>query len=53
MPRLFKSLYFQVLLAIAAFVAMGEPGMTAGVSVDIASGTEVGRVTFPNPNCYN
>jgi WD40 repeat protein len=28
-------------------------GVTAAVSVDIASGTEISRVEFPNPNCYN
>src|ERR1041384_5410595 len=31
----------------------GRPGWTAGVTVDVASGTELGRVVFPRPNCYN
>lgn len=31
----------------------GVRGTTAGASIDIASGTEISRVQFPNPNCYN
>ena len=38
---------------LLVIVVTKKAGVEAGVSIDVASGEEIGRVTFASPTCYN